>query len=85
MQSSEYQNIKMCVYFISFSLLKPLKCKNAKMQECKNAKKGKDRKIDTNLILKAVILMQKKESAKNLIYDRRYNASWFLLSLTDQW
>jgi len=56
-------------------LLKPLKCKNAKMQECKNAKKGKDRKIDTNLILKAVILMQKKESAKNLIYDRRYNAS----------
>jgi len=75
MQSSEYQNIKMCVYFISFSLLKPLKCKNAKMQECKNAKKAKDRKIDTNLILKAVILMQKKESAKNLIYDRRYNAS----------
>jgi len=45
------------------------------MQECKNAKKAKDRKIDTNLILKAVILMQKKESAKNLIYDRRYNAS----------
>jgi len=34
------------------------------MQKCKNAKKAKDRKIDTNLILKAVILMQKKRVCK---------------------
>jgi len=49
------------------------KCKNARMQKCKKSKRQKNRHKPNSQ--SSHIDAKKKESAKNLIYDRRYNAS----------